>query len=341
MFNACLILTAHCGQKKKRIPACIQSSHCKHTFFFSFFLLSKKKKMERPQTLSIDNFIIERNIESFVTRKPKATKRRRQSLNGQVNVPNVIVATGLAQVLTKYVIYIDERASYFDRLVAIARGMGGTLASSSDTSNLVIVEPRMADRHKMSARYQRKGLKCAPPAWLFTCYEENRHIPIAHFPFDIKQNQLTFNAIPVVEDDNPFGLDPVDYDDLEENMPGRQTTMDRYLTETITPEQEYPHHQEEEIEEEENEQEEMEQEFYYNRRQETPEESQERKRAAAERMKNLLLDAENTIRNKNNIARRAKKVERKIASHVEEDRTEMKVWYGEQSIINTTKRSRK
>ncbi|KAG2213540.1 hypothetical protein INT47_009214 [Mucor saturninus] len=293
--------------------------------------------------MTIDNLIMERNIESFMTLRTKPSKRRKHNTSNTAYVPEVINNIGLSQALTKYRIYIDERVSHLDKLVAIAQGMGSTVVPSSDTSNIVILEPRNADRYKMSVRYQKKGLKCAPPAWLFTCYEQNQHIPISHFPFDVKQDQPTLTPIPIADndDDNPFGLDPVDYDELEENMPGKQTTIDRYLAETHPQHQEQHHYQEEEEDEvQEDEQEEMEQEVYYNRRHETPEESQERKRAASERMRSLLQDAENMIRNKNSIARRTKRVERKVVPPVE-DWKEMKVWYGEQPITNNINKSRK
>lgn len=289
--------------------------------------------MEEPQEFSADNLVIERTIESLDFKKPKINKVIKKSViaSDVSKVPEVINLDGLSQVLTQYVIYIDRRAEHYDQLCSIASNLGATVSQSmDDTVNVVIFEPKTTKLQKVPARYAKKNVKCVPPTWLFACYEENRHIAFDHFPFGVKKGQYTLATAPVSpEEDNPFGLEEVDYDHIEENRPGRQLTMERFLTETMQQE-----------EEEEDEQEEMEQEFYYNRRQETPEESQERKKAVNERMRCLLLDAEKTIKTKKNVARRTKRVDRRSTAHVDDDRAETKIWYGEQSLP-TVKRPRK
>ncbi|CAO3642444.1 unnamed protein product [Mucor hiemalis] len=87
-----------------------------------------------------------------------------------------------------------------------------------------------------------KGNRCVSPLWLVTCYQQQKYLPPINFPIDLQAHINTFPAVApqqsattavasaINDDDNPFGLEEIDYDYLETRKPGYQLKMDGYIT---------------------------------------------------------------------------------------------------------------
>ncbi|KAI9265335.1 hypothetical protein EDC94DRAFT_516678 [Helicostylum pulchrum] len=225
------------------------------------------------------------------------------------------------------------------------------LSSILSSVGIYIVQPKRAEKNKLLAKLATKGIRAISPTWLFSCYEKNTHLSPGQFPWDVKATKkgLHLPEESIKQYDNPFGIEPVDYDYLEENRPGRQLNLDNYITvdsnvETDIDQQTedddpiYSTYKEEEDEdEEEDEEEAMQREIAYNinkkkRSHISIKERDERKKASEKRMLEII-NAAKTLKTRYSRRERGKKKEEYVAPSSDElGRYKMKIWYAEQAL---------
>ncbi|GAA5811472.1 hypothetical protein MFLAVUS_004909 [Mucor flavus] len=288
---------------------------------------------------------------------------RKTTRTTQVIEPPIIDPRGLAQVLQKYTIYIDDSVQYKEQLGMIAEGMGATvqynqdgmtarLSSISSSVRIYVIQSQGAAKNKLISRMTKNGVRATLPAWLFTCYEKNSHLPPAQFPWYAKTDKkildidISLSEENVKQSANPFGLENVDYDYLEENRPGRQLNLDNYITVDSNTETDMDatYQQTEDDDtvnstyevEEEDEDEAMQREIAYNinkkkRSHVSIKEREERKKASEKRMLEIK-NAAKALETRRSRRKRDKKKEKHDVPSNEHGRDKMKIWYAEQSL---------
>ncbi|KAI9248990.1 hypothetical protein EDC94DRAFT_624591 [Helicostylum pulchrum] len=268
----------------------------------------------------------------------------------QITEPPVIDTRGLAQVLKKYTIYIDDSVQYKEQLGMIAEGMGATVQHNEDDTaprisssvGIYILPPKTAEKTKLRAKMAKKGIRAISPAWLFTCYEKNTHLSPGQFPWD---NKTTMEKLPLrstEESDNPFGIEPVDYDYLDANRPGQQLNLDNYVTvhsKTETDSDQQTEDSDTTMNDtyEEEEEEEAMREIAYNvnkkkRSLVSIKDREERKKASKKRMSEIISAAKTLKIRYSRRERNKKKEEPDVSSSNEFGREKMKIWYAEQAL---------
>ncbi|KAG2236922.1 hypothetical protein INT48_001991 [Thamnidium elegans] len=279
----------------------------------------------RPITISANNFITPHRIgganfkmPSFKRNKMSIKKKLgRTTQTAQVIEPPIIDTRGLAQVLQKYTIYIDDSVQYKEQVGMIAEGMGATVQHNQDDTvagspstlssvGIYIIQPKRAEKNKLIARLTKKGIRVISPAWLFTCYEKNTYLSPDQFPYGVKTAKEGLGvSVPLSKEsieqlDNPFGLEPVNYDYLEDNRPGRQLNLDNYITKK--------------------------------RSHTSIKEKEERKKASEKRMLEIK-NAAKAFETKYSRRKRDKKKEKyDVPSSNEHGRDKMNIWYAEQAL---------
>ncbi|KAI8094435.1 hypothetical protein BDF21DRAFT_408725 [Thamnidium elegans] len=329
----------------------------------------------RPITISANNFITPHRIgganfkmPSFKRNKMSIKKKLgRTTQTAQVIEPPIIDTRGLAQVLQKYTIYIDDSVQYKEQVGMIAEGMGATVQHNQDDTvagspstlssvGIYIIQPKRAEKNKLIARLTKKGIRVISPAWLFTCYEKNTYLSPDQFPYGVKTAKEGLGvSVPLSKEsieqlDNPFGLEPVNYDYLEDNRPGRQLNLDNYITVESNTETDIDdtYQQTEnddnnsniykqEVDDDEDEQEAMQKEIAYNinkkkRSHTSIKEKEERKKASEKRMLEIK-NAAKAFETKYSRRKRDKKKEKyDVPSSNEHGRDKMNIWYAEQAL---------
>lgn len=280
---------------------------------------------------------------------------RKTTRTAQVIEPPIIDPRGLAQVLQKYTIYIDDSVQYKEQLGMIAVGMGATvqhnqdgmtarLSSISSSVRIYVIQSQGAAKNNLISRLTKNGVRATLPAWLFTCYEKNTHLPPAQFPWHAKTDKkildidVSLSEENIKQSANPFGLESVDYDYLEENRPGRQLNLDNYITVDSNTETDMDDTINSTYEvEEEDEDEAMQREIAYNinkkkRSHVSIKEREERKKAGEKRMLEIK-NAAKALKTRYSRRKRDKKKEKHDEpSSNEHGRDKMKIWYAEQAL---------
>lgn len=176
-----------------------------------------------------------------------------------------IDTSDLLSLLKKHVIYIDSALWNQQQLQQLAEGMGAKVSAKLDkTVGVYIIEPKENERlYKMASKASMNGIKCVSPNWIMTCYKEKKYHPPMNFPYESGKssnnsqhyhyrlaleppsqrssssvsastttttNTTTNKISPIIDSDNPFGDEEVDFDYLEDNQPGMQRKMDQFIT---------------------------------------------------------------------------------------------------------------
>ncbi|KAI9359401.1 hypothetical protein BD770DRAFT_385958 [Pilaira anomala] len=318
-------------------------------------------------TLSADNFVIPNTlgrgnfkVPNFKRKVSRKTKKVAKPLNSTIPVePPVIDTRGLAQVLKKYKIYIDDKVQFKEQVGMIAEGMGATVHHNQDDTaprfpstssvGIYILQPTKVKGKKFMSQLATKGIMAVSPVWLFTCYEKNAHFPPAQFPYHVKSTNAEFGKAPLSElnmeeDENPFGIEAVDYDYLEEHRPGKQMRMDKFVTIGSTKTEINDHYRKEQEnvneyenyeETEEEVEDDIQREISYNRSTRAPKTDKARE-LKRQQSKKRMMELKQSVEMDAELNGRTKKTNNKdiprLSKPNEHGIEPMKIWYSEQPL---------
>ncbi|ORX54446.1 hypothetical protein DM01DRAFT_1335597 [Hesseltinella vesiculosa] len=180
-----------------------------------------------------------RRLERGDRRKPSKPRRQRpRALQPQQTLIPMddhqrLITSSILQGLT---LYIDKSAALdHERLVRIARALGATVTDhwTVAVTHLIHGTPHRLHGNltgrvpvpRIINKSLEKKMRVVCPSWLFSCYDEQRRLNEAFFPYDLDQPNRRIASfrhnqalLPSDHSDNPFGLDPDEFASSDDDM---------------------------------------------------------------------------------------------------------------------------